>query len=368
MSKTATAGWMKLSAAWLADLGGDCMSTTSYAVLAKARSKYGKFLNDRDYSGILACQSVAEVMVYLKSHTHFASVLSEVNERDVHRGHLEQLLRQYLFNEFDSLCRYDSTVSAGFSRYVIERTEVDQLVRFLVLLNANATDRFIFQFPAFLSKHTELDMVKLANADSYDDFLEALRNTSYFDILEVFKPDEKGSLPVSAIENKLYGQVLKNMLELINKKTKGSERHELLEMFRTMNDYSIFSRILRLKKYYHLSPEVIRANMLPEYSSLSPKLIDKMCEAESSAEVFRIMQSTGCGRMMSKIGYKYAGDISPRVQYKLAKRNIHFSNNPSVVMVSFMFLSEIELMNVISLIEGIRYQLDPKTIQSLIIH
>ncbi len=36
-------------------------------------------------------------------------------------------------------------------------------------------------------------------------------------------------------------------------------------------------------------------------------------------------------------------------------------------MISFMFLSEIELMNVISLIEGIRYQLDQKTIQSLLI-
>ena len=80
------------------------------------------------------------------------------------------------------------------------------------------------------------------------------------------------------------------------------------------------------------------------------------------------MQSTGCGRMIAKIGYNYASDITPRVQYKLAKKNIHFSNNPSVVMISFMLLSEIELMNVISLIEGIRYQLDTKTIQSLIIH
>lgn len=95
------------------------MSTTSYAVLAKARAKYGRFLTDRDYASLIACQSVAEVMVYLKSHTHFASVLSEVNERDVHRGRLEMLLRQYLFNEFDTLCRYDSSVSVGFSRYVV---------------------------------------------------------------------------------------------------------------------------------------------------------------------------------------------------------------------------------------------------------
>ena len=79
------------------------------------------------------------------------------------------------------------------------------------------------------------------------------------------------------------------------------------------------------------------------------------------------MQSTGSGRLIDKIGYNYAGDIIPRVQYKLAKKNIHFSDNPSVVMISFMFLSETELMNVISLIEGIRYQLDPKIIQSLLI-
>lgn len=343
------------------------MSATSYAVSAKARAKYGRFLTDRDYTNILACQSVPEVMVYLKSHTHFASVLSEVNERDVHRGRLEQLLRQYLFNEFDTLCRYDSSISAGVSRYVIEKTEVEQIIRFLVLLNSNSTEKFIFQFPAFLSKHTELDVNKLANARDYGEFLDALRNTPYYDELKTFKPDEKGRLPVSDMENKLYARVIRHMYELINKKTKGSEKKELLSLFRTISDYSIFSRIIRLKKYYNLPPEIVKTYMLPEYSNLSQKLIDRMCEAESSAEVFQIMQSTGFGRLFSKIGHNYAGDISPRVQYMLAKKNIRFSNNPSVVMISFMFLSETELMNVISLIEGIRYQLDPKTIQSLLI-
>ena len=344
------------------------MSDISYAVLAKARAKFGKFLTDRDYTNLIACQSVAEVMVYLKSHTHYASVLSEVNERDVHRGRLELLLRQYLFDEFDSLCRYDSSVSAGFSQYYVEKTEVEQIVRFMVLLNSNSTEKFIFQFPSFLSKHTEIDVYKLANAQDYNEFLEALKNTSYYDILKVFRPDRKGRLPVSDIENKLYAHILRNMNDLIRKKTKGSEQKELLTLFRTINDYSIFSRILRLKKYYNLSPEIIKTYMLPEYSSLSPRLIDKMCEAESSSEVFRIMQNTGCGRLIGKIGYKHASDITPRVQYKLAKKNIHFSNNPSVVMISFMLLSETELMNVIGLIEGVRYQHDPKTIQSLIIH
>ena len=343
------------------------MSTTSFAVLAKARSKYGKHLTERDYASILACQSVAEVMVYLKSHTHYASALAEVNERDVHRGRLEMLLRQDQFYEFDSLCRYDSSMSEGFSKYVVEKTEVEQIIRFLLLLNSNSTEKFIFQFPAFFAKHTSLDINKLANARDYEEFLNALSGSAYYDILKIYKPDQKGMLPVSDMENKLYAYVLGNMLELIKKKAKGTERQELLQMFHTINDYSIFSKILRLKKYYNLSPEVIRTNLLPEYCDLSPKIIDKMCAAESSAEVFKIMQSKGCGRLISKIGYTYASDISPRVQYRLAKKNIHFSNNPSVVMISYMFLAETELMNIICLIEGIRYQLDTKTIQSLLI-
>ena len=57
--------------------------------------------------------------------------------------------------------------STPFSRYVVEKTEVEQIIRFLVLLNSHSTEKFIFQFPAFLSKHTELDVNKMANARDY---------------------------------------------------------------------------------------------------------------------------------------------------------------------------------------------------------
>ena len=111
------------------------MSSTSFAVLAKARAKFGKRLTEKDYNSLLNSNSVAEVMSYLKSYTHYAEALRDINERDVHRGRLEVLLRQHLFYEFDSLCRYDSQMSTGFSAYVISRTEIEQIMRFLTLLN-----------------------------------------------------------------------------------------------------------------------------------------------------------------------------------------------------------------------------------------
>ena len=343
------------------------MSTTSYAVLAKARAKFGRFLSEHDYDGILACQSVPEVMVYLKTYTHFAPVLSGVDEREVHRGRLEALLRQYQFNEFDSLCRYDSNVSEGFSRYIIEKSEVEQIVHFIVLLNAHSTEKFMFRFPAFLTKHTELDFERLATVHDYSGFLDALSRTSYYEILKGFRPDLKGRLPVADIENRLSDLVLKHMIEFINKKTKGSERRELTDIFEKLNDYNMISRIIRLKRYYHMPPEEIRATVTPEFSGLSPELIDRMCEAQTADDVYRIVRDTKYGRLIGGSGTEYQGDIGPRVQYKIARQKLHFSNNPSVVMISFMFLSEAELMNVICLIEGVRYQVDPKTIRSMLI-
>lgn len=343
------------------------MSTTSYAVLAKARAKFGGFLSEHDYDGILACQSVPEVMVYLKTYTHFAPILSGIDEREVHRGRLETLLRQYQFSEFDALCRYDSNVSEGFSRYIIEKSEVEQIVHFIVLLNARATEKFIFRFPAFLSKHTELDWERLAAVHDYSGFLDVLSRSSYYEILKRYCPDPKGRLPVADIESRLYDLVLKHMIEFINNKTKGSERQELTDIFQKLNDYSMISRIIRLKRYYQTPPEEIRVAIDPEFSGLNRKLIDLMCEAPTADDVYRIVKDTKYGRLIDGAGTDYQGDIGPRVQYKIAKQKLHFSNNPSVVMISFMFLSETELMNVICLIEGIRYQVDPKTIRSMLI-
>ena len=224
------------------------MSKTSFAVLTKARSKFGNRLTEKDYQSLLACQSVGEIMSYLKNNTHYSKALTDVSEREIHRGRLEALLRQNLFYEFDSLCRYDSSVSSGLSSYIISTLEVEQIIRFLILLSSNSTDKFIYQFPGYISKHTEIDVNKLANAKNYEEFLNATQSSQFYDILKQFSPDEKNRLPISDIENKLYNLVFGKLTKLIKATTKGQEKHELINFFFTINDYNIFSRILRLKK------------------------------------------------------------------------------------------------------------------------
>ena len=94
-------------------------------------------------------------------------------------------------------------MSTGFSAYVISRTEIEQIMRFLTLLNTSSTEKFIYQYPTYFAKHTEIDLQKLALARNYDEFLTILSNTKYSQIFEKYKPDENNLLPISDIENDL---------------------------------------------------------------------------------------------------------------------------------------------------------------------
>ena len=219
-------------------------NSTSYAVMAKARAKYGKRLKEKDYKNLLNCKSVAEIMTYLKNYTHYGDALKEINEQDVHRGMLEKLLQQRLFYEFSSLCSYETSIGSTFSTYVIRKIEVKLLMDYLTLLNSNSAKDFIFTFPAYFEKHSDINLTNLAKAKDYDEFLAVLEKSPYYSILSKFKPNENGRLPLAKIENELYTFVYEKLFKGINKNCPKNEKNELLSLFNTLLDYENFIRII----------------------------------------------------------------------------------------------------------------------------
>jgi V/A-type H+-transporting ATPase subunit C len=54
--------------------------------------------------------------------------------------------------------------------------------------------------------------------------------------------------------------------------------------------------------------------------------------------------------------------------FKSSSKNIHFSTSPPVVMLSYFYALDIEIDNLIRIIEGVRYKIEPDIIlKSLII-
>lgn len=334
-------------------------------LLAKARAMYGHSLKAQNFSELLSCHSVSEVAAYLKNNTAYATVLREINEATIHRGHLEMLLRRKQFNDYSSLCRYDLTVDMHMADYIIRRSEVEQIVQCLRLISAGRSDEFFFSMPLFFASQSRLDFMRMGAAKTQEALVEALGNTPYARLIRQFPP-ENGQIRLTAIENALYTYLYNTLLAIIDE-TKGELHEQLVDLCGTQLDAQNVSRIVRMKRYFHMPPEVIRANLLPYGRCIPAKMMDRLIDAPDAQEVLRLFYTTRVGKALPEAQRAFLHDLHHRVPYFNARRHLHYSVHPMVVLVSYMMLMDVELDDIINVIEGIRYGLPPEEIKPMLV-
>jgi V/A-type H+/Na+-transporting ATPase subunit C len=339
---------------------------SSNVVLSKARAMYGKRLTMQNYNDLLACQSVNEVASYLKDHTVYGKILSGIETSEIHRGQLEAKLKQKLWEDYASLCHYEITVGEHFSQYFIERNEIEQILHAILLLDAGMPEEYLFNMPSYLLRHTKINLKSLSKIKSFDDLLRTLNRTEYRSMLEPFQPDASGWINYTGIESALYSYLYRNIFRIIKKYIHGEAARQLNNILKSYIDLTNFARIVRLKISYHSDPEFIKKALLP-YGTFSERLLDKMIEAQSEEELISILGTTEIGKRALKFKHDYVGEIPRRMNYRNCRHYIDFSTHPSVVLISYIFTSETEINDIITIVEGIRYQLPAEEIKKLLV-
>lgn len=342
------------------------LSYASNAIFSKARAMYGRHLKESDYAKLLACNTVSEILTCLKSSEKYADVMKQLNENNIHRVQLESALRQKLFQDYESLCRYEVTVGDDFARYTIMKAEIGQIMHYLTLLCTGAQHEFYSSLPKYFLKVSSINFSAIAGANNYDEFLKVLGRSVYSKLLEPFRPLKGKSINLSDIENALYNYLFETVYTIIDK-TSGAEKQDLKKMFDTNIDLRNFTRILRLKKYYRLEPDEIRKQLLP-FGSLKERQITALCNAQDTKELFSIMQQTMAGKIISKLEYSFNCEIPRRALYEESYKRMYFSVNPSVVLLAYYTLAETEIDNIIHIIEGVRYKVETEKVKSLLIY
>lgn len=345
------------------------MFTSSFsanALLAKAKAMYGKALKTTDYANMLNCHSVSEIAAYLKNNTAYNDVLNDINVATINRGHLEMLLRRKVFNDYASLTRFDKSIDLKMTDYLIQRTIIELIISSLRSISVGRGGEFFFTFPMDVLSHTGLDFAQLIRCKNYDDFLSAVRNTDFYKILTRFRPKENEKIRLTEIETALYTKLVNTAYDIISN-AHGSARDQLKSLFDTRFDAQNVTRILRLKRFFSESPDSIRKNLLPYSHSINKKIIEKMIEAPDADSVVKIFASTKIGRMIPESQRTFTHDLHHRAPFAAAQRLMHYSVHPSVVLLSYIFLTDIELDDIINIIEGIRYRLRPDEIKPMLV-
>ena len=339
---------------------------SSNVILAKTRAMYGSCLKKQNYADLLACHRVGEIAAYLKQNTAYAAVLQDINETTIHRRHLEALLKRKLFLDYASLSRYDLTVGTHLSDYLIQQGEITQIEQCLRLMSVGRTNEFYLSMPLFFTGHSKLDYLKMSRSKNYEELLEALSGTPYHKILELYRPDESGRIRLTEIENALYNRLVETLYAIIDE-TKGELHKQLISLCGSQVEAQNVSRIIRMKTYFHASPDTIRANLLPWGRSIPRRLIDGMLEADSAEEVLRIYYGTTAGRQIPEDQRPFVHDLYHRAPYFNARHYIHFSSYAMVVMISYVIITEVEVDDITNIIEGVRYGLTPEEIKPMLV-
>ncbi len=106
-----------------------------------------------------------------------------------------------------------------------------------------------------------------------------------------------------------------------------------------------------MKTFYKAPPEAIRDALLP-FTTIRKHFIDAMIEAKDEEEVHAIMAQTSVGKRYLKGTEGFEDDIPLRVQYDTANHHIHFSTHPSVVLLSYIFVKQAEVYDIITILKA----------------
>ncbi len=341
-------------------------NTANPAIIPKARGMFGARITKQNYSELCRKRTVGEIARFLKSHPYFENSLASLSEQDPHRGQLEELLRKDIYIKYERLAHY---VPRGdsFGTFFILGCEVTELLLAHSLISIKSDKRYISSLPSFLIQKVSFDLMELAKVTDFDELLQVVKHTPYHKLLSEIRdipPNRRLLVAETSLRTFYYRTVLKGIAKDVPK----SQQHMVKTLFLEEIELSNINTLARIKQFFSgaFTSAEIKKLMIP-YSYLLPKKnLYEMCEAEDFETLCQLIES-------SSIGRRYASPVAPnfliiqqKKRYKRALMLLHLTTSPSVSLAAFIMLSELERLNIVNVIEGVRYKLPPPEIESLL--
>ncbi|MCM1164994.1 MAG: V-type ATPase subunit [Lachnospiraceae bacterium] len=343
------------------------MSFSSNSVVAKARAVLGRSLTAEDYTQLAAKESVPDVCAYLKQTARYGKALAAVNPQTVHRGQLEAVMRRSVFDIFESFHRFDYTESKNYFKYIVMQLEIEQIMSAIQCVEHGNADAYIAAMPMFLTEHTGIDLPALGMAESLIEALHILEGTPYFAVLKepIVAAAETGRLDICECERRLYDMYYMRLLKAIEKGYRGAAKKELKRTVLRGIDMENVVSVHRYTVFFGGDAESVRGSLIPFRYRLTGETIERLAAEKDIARI---------SAALADIGYRHGAEtpqtvelLTERISLDYLRKTLRLSQNASVVYLALTELLEIELKNIKTLIEGIRYGLDGAVILNMLV-
>lgn len=347
------------------------------AIMTKAKAMYSRHLTQEQYREMLQLKSVADLAAYLKSNTDYAQVLTGVQPAAVHRGQLESLLRKMRYEQYARLMRYTPAFTDSFYKHLMEEAEIEQILDMLRLMHAGHPEAFVTRYPAFMEHSASFSLEALSKAETFPALLQVLEKTPHAAPLRACAEISPGSIPgFTQCETALLSGHYTRLEALIDHRFRGRVRTQLHQLMETKVELINILRIYRVKKYF---PEAfgtgakalagLRSLLLPSWKRFGSGDMDRVLETEGADAFLKELRNSKYAKYFGEEedGFLFIEYRADCIEYKLAKRCLHFASDAPTAFSAYMILSQLELENIVTIIEGVRYQVPPEETAALLV-
>lgn len=344
------------------------MSLLTYSgITTKVRAMESRLLTDGQFREMAELEDVRSAADYLKQLPAYTEIFSDLDDSRLHRGYIEQLLTRSEYRDFTKLYRFSSLSQRKFLDLYFMHYEIDiikQILRHVINHQAATLDLSMFQ--EFFDKHSDIDLVALAESESLQDFIARLEGSVYHGLLTRLSDNEH----VSIFDYELQMDLLyfKSVWNVKTKVLTKKEQAILEECFGCRLDLLNIQWIYRSKRYYSLPDADIYALLIPVRYRLKAPQVQQLVEASTPDEFYQVLKNTAYGRLPDT-------DLNDRPDVEVLYHQIlnRIYNNTSrkypysiAVLDSYLYFKEVEMQKIITTIEGIRYGLSANEITALV--
>lgn len=337
------------------------------SVMIRAKARYGKRLSSNNYHDMLGLSGVSEVTSYLKSRTHYHSVLEGLHDSVIHRGNIEHILKTLTQADIIGLCRQEKTLDEHFYEYIYLHKEAEDMLDALRSFTAGCLEEYLLGFKDYPETHSGVDLSRLHDIKTYNDFADVYKKSPFYSTLKNFVPDQGAVLDYPSLEAAVERLLLKNDLKMIKSRFHGKTARNLITLIGIRTDMKNICRIIRSKKYFDSSPELLMTQVCEYGYYISKSQLSSMVYARDVQDIIKILKRTKYRTALEKGGFDYIDMFADQIIISRCRKMMTFSNDPPVVLFCYIQLMYNEVNNITNIIEGIRYGVSPEKIEKMLI-
>ena len=329
---------------------------TYSGITVKIRAMQAKLLKDGDYEQIASMRSVPEVTEFLKEKPAYEKYLEEMDSTLYHRGNVEKILYQSLFDDYSRIFRFGGPQQKQFLKTYWKRYEVDVINYCLRIVFNHYQIPFDLDYKKeYFDRYSQISIDALVASKNVEELVDNLAGTEYYEPLKKIREMETATLfdYDMALELYYFTTLWKRQKRLL----KGKELKLYARDCGTKIDLLNLQWVYRAKKYYHMLPPDIYSLTIPIHHRLSVKEYKTLVETPSLEEFLRQAENTWYARK-----YDFGDGRTMEQTYKDCLRHLYLADrrqNPYSVasIYTYLYLKEEEIDKLTTALECIRYGL-----------